>query len=365
MATTPPIPIDAGPALPSSSDSETTFDAAFEAFLSWQKTQLQPQTNAIASNVYSNAQAAEAAASTAVGARDDAADSASAANADALRLASLDALWLGAAAADPATGRGGAALVAGNAYVNSGTGLLRTYNGTAWVNALNVTSGVTSVNGTAGAVTLKTVAGQSLVGSGDVPFKTINGNSIQGSGNIVLSSGAMVYLGTVTAVNAASADITGLDTYGVTYDRLVLICDRVNPNAAPGTEIRATFQTGGVWQTTGYDFATTTETAAAAPVSARAASSARITLCTQAGAGSSSPSIYCASIIINIPDPAGAGGKVIEWVSTGYDGTASPNVVRGMGGRSTLPQATLQALRIQSAVGNIWGVFRLYGIAKS
>lgn len=172
MATTPPIPIDAGPALPSSSDSETTFDAAFEAFLSWQKTQLQPQTNALAANVYSNAQAAEAAASTAVGARNDAADSASAANADALRLASLDALWLGAAAADPATGRGGAPLVAGSAYVNSGTGLLRTYNGTAWINALNVTAGVSSVNGAGGAIVLKTVGGQTLTGGGDLSLTT-------------------------------------------------------------------------------------------------------------------------------------------------------------------------------------------------
>ena len=194
MAITPPVPIDAGPALPSSSDSETTFDAAFEAFLSWQKNQLQPQTNALAANVYSNAQAAETAASTAVGARDDAADSASAANADALRLASLDALWLGAAASDPATGRGGAPLVAGNAYVNSGTGLLRTYNGTAWVNALNVTAGVTSVDGTAGTVTLKTVGGASLVGTGDVavtaPFSRVA--QYTASSTFVVPAGASV-----------------------------------------------------------------------------------------------------------------------------------------------------------------------------
>jgi len=172
MAVTPPVPIDAGPALPSSSDSEATFDAAFEAFLSWQKTQLQPQTNALAANVYSNAQAAETAASTAVGARDDAADSASAANADALLLASLDALWLGAAAANPATGRAGAPLVAGNAYVNTGTGLLRAYNGAAWVNGFNVTAGVDSVNGSAGAIALKTVGGVALLGAGDVAIDT-------------------------------------------------------------------------------------------------------------------------------------------------------------------------------------------------
>lgn len=105
MAITPPVPIDAGPALPSSSDSETTFDAAFEAFLSWQKTQLQPQTNALAANVYSNAQAAETAASTAVGARNDAAGSASAAAGSVTAAAaSASSAQVAAAAAGAAAG---------------------------------------------------------------------------------------------------------------------------------------------------------------------------------------------------------------------------------------------------------------------
>ena len=188
MAVTPPIPIDAGPALPSSSDSEATFDAAFEAFLSWQKTQLQPQTNALAANVYSNAQAAETAASTANTKAGEALISADAAALDADRLAALDALWLGAQAADPATGRGGVPLVAGNAYVNTSTGYLRAYNGAAWVQGLSAIAGVSSINGLDGALALKTVGGTALTGSGDIPIATAPAVAVAAS-DIGCSSG--------------------------------------------------------------------------------------------------------------------------------------------------------------------------------
>ena len=65
MAVIAPTPIDAGPAVPSSADSEVTFDAAYEAFNAWEKNQLQPQANALAANVFNNAQEAVAAATTA------------------------------------------------------------------------------------------------------------------------------------------------------------------------------------------------------------------------------------------------------------------------------------------------------------
>lgn len=58
---TAPTPIDAGPAVPNANDPEVTFDAMFEASLTWQKDDLQPQANALAENVYDNA--VEAAAS--------------------------------------------------------------------------------------------------------------------------------------------------------------------------------------------------------------------------------------------------------------------------------------------------------------
>lgn len=54
-----PIPIDPGPAVPTSADPEATFDAMFEAFLAWQKNELQPGANALAAAAYTNALAAQ------------------------------------------------------------------------------------------------------------------------------------------------------------------------------------------------------------------------------------------------------------------------------------------------------------------
>ncbi len=119
---------------------------------------------------HTNAVAAKERAQIADAKAGEASDSAAAAAADALRLASLDALWLGALAADPATGRNGAPLAAGNAYVNTATGYIRAYNGTAWVQGLGAVAGVKSLAGQMGDLALKTVAGQPLLGAGDIGF---------------------------------------------------------------------------------------------------------------------------------------------------------------------------------------------------
>lgn len=86
-----------------------------------------------------------------------AAGSASAAAVDADRLATLDALWLGESATDPTTGREGAPLVAGNAYVNTSTGALRAYTGSAWVQGVHGAAGVASLNGMVGPLVLATL----------------------------------------------------------------------------------------------------------------------------------------------------------------------------------------------------------------
>lgn len=151
MAITPPVPIDAGPALPSSSDSEATFDAAFEAFLSWQKNQLQPQTNAVAANVFANATEAATSAATAT---TKAGEALASANAAAIaRAGSESARDLSQAYAAAAGAAAGLPALAGKARKSL---LVRSdESGVEWANPY-----------------LKTVNGQDLNGSGDIPIST-------------------------------------------------------------------------------------------------------------------------------------------------------------------------------------------------
>lgn len=358
-----PPTISSLPAAPLPTDTPTAFNTKSFALLG-ALDPLVTQINAVADATEQNATAANERAVSANSAKGAAESAASAANADALRLASLDALWLGAAAADPTTGRAGAALVAGNAYVNSGTGLLRTYNGTAWVNALNVTAGVTSVNGSGGAVTLKTVAGQSLLGSGDVAFKTINGNSIEGAGNIVLNSGAVDFLGEVTANGAASADITGLDAFGATHSHLFVVAENVNLGGSSGTEIRAFFQNNGAWASSSYQYSTETRVFTAAPVNAQSNSATFIPICPSAAGISLTPGDIGTSILVNIYNPSLLLGGRIDWYSFGTNSSLAYNSVRGSAMRYPGPQA-LQGIRFAPSTGTMFGVFRLYGIRKS
>lgn len=126
----------------------------------------------LASNTHQNATAAHERAQSAADSALAAATSASNASDDADRLATLDALWLGALASDPATGRNGAPLVAGNAYVNTATGVIRAYNGSAWVQGLYGDTGLvdmSNVVGLQGALDSKEAA---LVPAGVITFNT-------------------------------------------------------------------------------------------------------------------------------------------------------------------------------------------------
>lgn len=55
MSIVVPAPVAAAPPVPNSSDTETTFDAMFEAFLTWCKDTQQPGMNALGTATYTNA----------------------------------------------------------------------------------------------------------------------------------------------------------------------------------------------------------------------------------------------------------------------------------------------------------------------
>lgn len=65
MPTITPVPVDAAPVVPDSSVATPTFDAQYEAFNTWQKNELQPKINALATNVKANADDAYTSATTA------------------------------------------------------------------------------------------------------------------------------------------------------------------------------------------------------------------------------------------------------------------------------------------------------------
>lgn len=160
-----PTPIDALPAAPQPSDTPAVFDSKAFALLTAQ-TAMVGQMNTAATQTYTNATAANERAVSAGSSATAAADSAAAANLDATRLATLDALWLGAFAIDPTMGRGGAPLVAGNAYVNTLTGALRAYTGTGWVQGVHGAAGVASLNGQVGPLVLSTLAAYGITDIG-------------------------------------------------------------------------------------------------------------------------------------------------------------------------------------------------------
>jgi len=165
MPTTPPT-ITALPTPPDPND-RTTFNSRAYPWSVAQQT-LATEVGAVATNVKANADEAQADAVATAADRVQTGLDRTQTGLDRANLASLDALWLGTAASDPATGKAGVPLVAGNAYVNSTTGLLRAYNGTAWVAGISTVAGVESLNGSTGALTLKTINSTSLLGAGDI-----------------------------------------------------------------------------------------------------------------------------------------------------------------------------------------------------
>lgn len=213
-----PIPIDALPPAPTPADTPQDFDSKAFALLAAMVAMV-AQFNDTGSKTHQNAIAANERAVSAGSSASAASGSANAAALDAARLAALDAQWLGAFATDPATGREGAPLVAGNAYVNTVTGVVRAYNGSAWVQGVGAVAGVNSLNGEAGALIKTTLAAYGItdiatgaLGNADLnaaitagvySFGTpVNGPGVNNGTLIVARHGALAHQ---TAVDATGS----------------------------------------------------------------------------------------------------------------------------------------------------------------
>ena len=194
-------------------------------------------------------------------------------------------------------------------------------------------------------------------------IKTINGNPLPGSGNVVIPSGALVYLGAVTASGAATVDVTGLDTYGATYDRLVLIASDVRASVS-NNELVVTMQDSGTWRTSGHVYNRTQRPGPGSLVTAfslNMSGNANIPLCLLTG----NVAADYASLRLDIHKPSAT--CRFEWTASSKSGGASSSFEYVFGfAEHVFALAPLQGLRFALTYGgNITGTFRLYGIANS
>lgn len=195
-------------------------------------------------------------------------------------------------------------------------------------------------------------------------IKTINGNALPGSGNVAIPSGALVYLGSITANGAVTVDVTGLDTYGATYDRLVLIASNVRAAAVPNNELVVTMRDSGTWRTSGHVY-NRTQRPGPGPVvttySPNMSGNANIPLCLLTNNSAADD----ASLRLDIHKPSAT--CRFEWAASSKHGatSASFEYVSGVAFHN-LASAPLQGLRFALTYGgSIFGIFRLYGIANS
>ena len=222
MAVIAPTPIDAGPAVPSSADSETTFDAAYEAFNAWEKNQLQPQANALATNVYNNAIEAANAATAAITKAGEATTAASTATTKAgeasasAATASTKASEASASANTASTAASTASSAAGTATTAAGTATTKAAEASVSAAQAQVfatqqlkASSTTSLTPGAGSKTFAVEAGRSFVAgmylvatSSGAPANKMSGTVVSYDG----STGALVLSVDAFAGAAARSD---------------------------------------------------------------------------------------------------------------------------------------------------------------
>lgn len=201
---TAPTPIDAAPAVPNSTTPETTFDTQYEAFNAWEKDKLQPQANALATNVYDNAVEAAGAAVTAgtaastattqadlaMGYRNTASAAATTATTKAAEASasaiSASKLNLGSKSSPPTVDNQGDALTVGATYYDTTLEKWRVWSGSAWVDPVSVTAGVSSWNGRTGAIADGVVM---TIAAGSVDLNTVTTSGFYSFGTVTNGPG--------------------------------------------------------------------------------------------------------------------------------------------------------------------------------
>ena len=215
--------------------------------------------------------------------------------------------------------------------------------------------------GGTGSTTL--TANNVLLGNGTSALQVVapgtSGNALISNGTTWASSavpGGWVYLSTVTASAAATADIE--TTFDSTYDNYVIVATGVSWSAT--SILGARFKISGSYATTGYSYSTAYSSVGTALAAGNTSGTGtQVNLLPSLGATNAYGFvfyIYSAADTINTKTVSfsvfgGSGGGTSQYQSVGGGGYASG--------------AALTGIRFLMTSGTITGTFRLYGIKNS
>jgi hypothetical protein len=244
------------------------------------------------------------------------------------------------------------------------TGNLSVSGTTTLTTPLPVASGGTggSATPTAGGVVYGTGSAQAVTAAGT------SGQFLQSNGTsaptwTTPSSGALVFLSTVTASNSATVSLE--TTFSSTYDSYLIIFSNVAPSV-DGSNMRVLLKINGTYQTSGYNYhAGTTQNTSSAY--AGQGGSAQSSIGLQGGIGTDSRattpgSTYDCHVRINAPTNT----TTIKTISWNGSTAGLTNAALFGSGQFVTSFEALTGVRFQYGSGNIvTGTFRLYGIANS
>jgi hypothetical protein len=242
-------------------------------------------------------------------------------------------------------------------------------------------TGATSLSGiTVGTATSATTATNIAGGSnGTIPYQSAAGTTqmlaVGTSGQVLQSNGAaaptwvaagggsMVFLSTVTATNAATADVE--TTFNSTYDNYVIMATGVIGELDARTKLML-LKVGGTYQTSGYRGISQT-IAYNSSLETITSTSSEIQLFESHYAATNPNEL--SDFIVYIRRPSNATTyKSVNFIGAGFGGgtSAANNAVAVEGGGSyTGGTGAITGVRFQCSAGNITGTFRLYGIKNS
>jgi hypothetical protein len=174
------------------------------------------------------------------------------------------------------------------------------------------------------------------------------------------STGALVFISSVTASSSATVSFTNISstysTYLVTFNRIVPATDGVQ------MRIRTSTDNGATWTSSGYRYAIMCYASDTTNFNSGSNSStyALMTVPTM----SSDANYGGLNGTLNLFNPSTVSGKQYFWNTTHIDAGAGLNLTYGSGWTTSI--ADVDAIQFYMSSGNIAsGTFRLYGIANS